>query len=120
MEQNGADELLVLDEAGELLLARVVGPLSVDWAIPVTDATPLSGIVTDFDGDNEQEFVLFTKEDGRLTAVSSIGEIDRTAVVGEVYVPIPIGNVDPGEGQEIAAYPLIQGVGDVVMTASEG
>ena len=117
VEQNGVDELVVLDETGELLLARVVGPLSVDWTLQVTDASPLSGLVTDFDGDNEEEFVLFTKEDGGLTAVSPRGDIDRTAVVGEVYVPIPIGNVDPGEGQEIAAYPLVQGVGNVVIGA---
>ncbi|MGY5865514.1 MAG: hypothetical protein RTV41_12995 [Candidatus Thorarchaeota archaeon] len=117
VEQDGVDELVVLDETGELVLARVLGPLSVDWAIPVTDASPLSGLVTDFDGDDEDEFILFTKEDGGLTAVSAIGEIERTASVGEVYVPIPIGNVDPGEGQEIAAYPLVQGVGDAVIGA---
>ncbi len=117
VEQDGVDELVVLDEVGELLLARVNGPPSVDWIIQVTDASPLSGLVTDFDGDNEEEFILFTKEDGRLTAISANGDIDRTAVVGEVYVPIPIGNVDPGEGQEIAAYPLVQGVGDVVIGA---
>jgi hypothetical protein len=117
VEQNGVDELIVLDEVGELLLARVAGPPTVDWTVQVTDASPLSGIVTDFDGDNEDEFILFTKEDGGLTAVSANGEIDRTAIVGEVYVPIPIGNVDPGEGQEIAAYPLVQGVGDVVICA---
>ena len=117
VEQDDVDELAVLDESGELLLARVVGPLSVDWTIQVTDASPLSGLVTDFDGDNEEEFILFTKEDGGLTAISPNGDIDRTAVVGEVYVPIPIGNVDPGEGQEIAAYPLVQGIGDVVIGA---
>jgi hypothetical protein len=117
VEQDNTDELLVLDENGELILARVSGPLTIDWTLQVSDSTPLSGIVTDFDGDLEREFVLFTKEDGLLTAVSTTGEVDRTAEVGEVYIPIWIGNVDAGNGQEIAAYPIVQGVGDVVMGA---
>ncbi|MHA2602288.1 MAG: hypothetical protein AM324_009185, partial [Candidatus Thorarchaeota archaeon SMTZ1-83] len=117
VEQDGVDELLVLDESGQLVLARVVGPLSTDWAVQVSGSTPLSGIVTDFDGDLVDEFLLFTKEDGGLTAVSPEGEIVRAVVVGEVYVPISLGNVDPGQGQEVAAYPIVREVGDVVVGA---
>jgi len=117
VEQDGVYELLVLDESGQLVLARVIGPLSTDWAIQVSDLTPLSGIVTDFDGDLVDEFVLFTKEDGGLTAVTPEGEIVRTVVVGEVHVPISLGNIDPGAGQDIAAYPIVRNIGDVVVGA---
>ncbi len=116
-EQNGVDELLVLDESGELVLARVAGTLSADWAIQVSDSTPLSGIVTDFDGDLIDEFVLFTKEDGLLTAITTEGEIERAVEVGEVHVPVSLGNVDLGQGAEIAAYPLVRNVGDIVVGA---
>jgi hypothetical protein len=117
IEQDGIDELLILDESGELTLGRLNGPFAVEWTMQVSDSTPISGTIADFDGDSESEFILFTKEDGLLTAVSTTGQIDRTAEVGEIYVPISIGNVDAGNGQEIAAYPIIQGIGDIAIGA---
>ncbi|MHA2161477.1 MAG: hypothetical protein ACXABF_03575 [Candidatus Thorarchaeota archaeon] len=116
VDLDGIDELVVLHETGELSLTRVNGPLSIDWTIHVTDSTPLSGFATDFNGWPVDEFLLFTKEDGLLTVIFDDGEV-RTAEVGEVYVPIPIGDIDLGKGQEIAAYPVVVDVGRVVMGA---
>ncbi|MHA2206597.1 MAG: hypothetical protein ACXABC_12115, partial [Candidatus Thorarchaeota archaeon] len=113
---DGIDELVVLHDSGELMLTRVSATLEIDWTIHVTESTPLSAIETDFNGWPVNEFLLFTKEDGLLTVISDDGDT-RTAVVGEVHVPIPIGDVDLGKGQEIAAYPIVVDVGRTVLGA---
>ncbi|MFX1330070.1 MAG: hypothetical protein ACFE9W_00810 [Promethearchaeota archaeon] len=113
---DGIDELVVLHDSGELMLTRVGVTLEIDWSIYVTESTPLCAIETDFNGWPVNEFLLFTKEDGLLTIISNDGGV-RTAEVGEVYDPIPIGNVDPGSGQEIAAYPIVTDVGKAVIGA---
>ena len=113
---DGIDELVVLHDSGELMLTRVSTTLEIDWTIPVTSSTPLSAIETDFNGWPVNEFLLFTKEDGLLTIISDDGGV-RTAEVGEVYVPVPIGNIDAGSGQEIAAYPIVKDVGKAVIGA---
>ncbi|GAG75714.1 unnamed protein product, partial [marine sediment metagenome] len=95
---------------GELTLASIAGAISFDWSIEVSDSTAESAIKTDFDGDMEDEFILFTKEDELLTAISTEGKIERTAVVGEVQYPIVVGNIDLGLGQDIAAFPIRRGV----------
>jgi hypothetical protein len=113
---DSIDELVVLHDSGELMLTSVSGTFEIEWTIPVTGSTPLSAIETDFNGWPVNEFLLFTKEDGLLTIISDNGD-QRSAVVGEVYVPIPIGDVDPGKGIEIAAYPIVVDVGTVVIGA---
>jgi hypothetical protein len=113
---DGIDELVVLHDSGELMLTRISATLEVDWTIPVTGATPLCAIETDFNGWPVNEFLLFTKEDGLLTIISDDGD-QRSAVVGEVYVPIPIGDVDPGKGQEVAAFPIVTDIGKAVIGA---
>ncbi|MFW9860951.1 MAG: hypothetical protein ACFFEX_00400 [Candidatus Thorarchaeota archaeon] len=113
---DGIDELVVLHDSGELMLTKIGTTLEIEWTIQVTGSTPLSAIETDFNGWPVNEFLLFTKEDGLLTIISNDGDI-RTAVVGEVYVPIPIGDIDPGNGMEIAAYPIVTDVGKAVIGA---
>ncbi len=116
VEHDGIDELVVIHDSGELMLTRPGVTLEVDWTIQVTGSTPLSAIETDFNGWPVNEFLLFTKEDGLLTIISDDGDM-RTAVVGEVYDPIPIGDVDPGMGLEIAAYPIVTDVGEAAIGA---
>jgi hypothetical protein len=113
---DGIDELVVLHDSGELMLTSVSGTFEIEWTIPVSGSTPLSAIETDFNGWPVNEFLLFTKEDGLLTIISDDGD-QRSAVVGEVYVPIPIGDIDPGKGLEIAAYPIVVDVGRAVIGA---
>ncbi|TFG28115.1 hypothetical protein EU528_11760, partial [Candidatus Thorarchaeota archaeon] len=111
-DRNGdqIDELILHMDDGELTLVSIAGSLSSNWSTSISDATALSGIKTDFDGDMEDEFILFTSEDGLLTAISMDGVVERTAVVGEVNNPIIVGNVDLGLGQDIAAFPIQTGV----------
>ncbi|MFW9844910.1 MAG: hypothetical protein ACFFEV_10060, partial [Candidatus Thorarchaeota archaeon] len=111
-DTNGdqVDELMLQMDDGELTLVSIAGSLTSNWSVGVSDATALSGIKTDFDGDMEDEFILFTSEDELLTAVSKDGVVERTAIVGEVDNPIAVGNVDSGLGQDIAAFPILKGV----------
>jgi len=103
---SSTDELFILLSSGELLLASADTSLSILWNTPITGATPLSAAIADFDGDNEDEFVLFTDQDERLTSVSFGGEVEWTVKVGEVRNPLVIGDIDLVPGVEIAAYPF--------------
>ncbi len=100
-----SDELF-LKLAGELLLTDPGSTLSPIWSVPVTGAEPLSAIITDFDGDTQDEFILFTDQDELLTQVSFTGEVEWTVRVGEVYNPLLLGNIDSIPGEEIFAYPI--------------
>ncbi|MHA2206963.1 MAG: hypothetical protein ACXABC_13975, partial [Candidatus Thorarchaeota archaeon] len=55
---DGIDELVILHDGGELMLARVSGILAFDWTIHVSESTPLSAIETDFNGWSVNEFLL--------------------------------------------------------------
>jgi len=101
-----SDELFLALPTGELLLTDPSSTLSIIWTTSVTSATPLSAIVTDFDGDTLDEFILFTDQDELLTQVSLSGEVEWTVEVGEVYYPMLLGNIDLTPGVEIAAYPF--------------
>ncbi|MDH4213773.1 MAG: hypothetical protein OEV85_07620 [Candidatus Thorarchaeota archaeon] len=103
---SSTDELFILLSSGELLLTSADISLSTLWVTPITSATPLSATVADFDGDNQDEFVLFTDQDERLTSVSFGGEVEWTVKVGEVRNPLVIGNIDMVPGVEIATYPF--------------
>ncbi|MBN2229154.1 MAG: hypothetical protein JW779_06130 [Candidatus Thorarchaeota archaeon] len=100
------DELMVLLSSGELQLVSAETSLTTHWSIQVTGATPLSAVVTDFDGDTNEEFLLFTDQDELLTSVSLHGVVEWTVKVGEVRNPLVIGNIDVVPGAEIAAYPF--------------
>ncbi|MGD9396779.1 MAG: hypothetical protein PVJ05_10150 [Candidatus Thorarchaeota archaeon] len=103
---DSSDELFITLPAGELLLTDPGATLSVIWTTPITGATPISATITDFDGDLEDELILFTDQDELLTQVSFTGEVEWTVEVGEVYNPLILGNIDLTPGVEIAAYPF--------------
>lgn len=107
IDNDTLDELFLLSEAGELMLGHLDTSITIEWTANVTSSTPLSWMSADFDGDSEEELILFTDEDERLTAVSKLGEVEREVRVGEVHNPILIDSVDLGDGLEIAAFPLI-------------
>ena len=73
---DASEELFVLKSGGELSLYDPSSILSTIWSSFVTGAQPLSSIVADFDGDTEDEFLLFTDQDELLTSVSFEGVID--------------------------------------------
>ncbi|NHJ13549.1 MAG: hypothetical protein EAX95_07715 [Candidatus Thorarchaeota archaeon] len=101
----GADGVFIITSGGDLRLATLSSSLSTLWSTAITQASPLSMLVTDFDGDSKGEFVLFTDQDEMLTSVSIEGEIEWAVKIGEVHHPIAVGNIDLGFGTEIAAYP---------------
>lgn len=109
-EGDQIDELMLHMDDGTLSLANIAGPITFDWSIAVSDSTAINGLQTDFDGDLVDEFILFTKEDELLTAVSMDGEVERTAIVGAIANTFVVGNIDSGLGQDIAAYPVERGV----------
>ncbi|MFW9962858.1 MAG: hypothetical protein ACFFCX_04810 [Candidatus Sifarchaeia archaeon] len=90
----------------ELLLAELGSSLNVKWATPITGATPLSAMIANFDGDAYDEFLLFTDQDETLTQVNFRGRVEWIMVVGEVYNPLPLGDIDSIPGEEIAAFPF--------------
>jgi hypothetical protein len=100
------DELFILLNSGELRLTDATGSLFTLWSTSVSGATPLSATVADFDGDNKDEFLLFTDQDELLTSVSFSGIVEWTVKVGEVRNPLVIGDIDIVPGAEIAAYPF--------------
>ncbi|MFW9869456.1 MAG: hypothetical protein ACFFFO_07495 [Candidatus Thorarchaeota archaeon] len=100
-----SDELFIkLPE--ELLLGELSTTLVVSWSTPITGAAPLSAMIADFDGDTDDEFLLFTDQDELLTQVSYEGVVEWTVEVGEIYNPLLLGNIDSIPGVEIAAYPI--------------
>ncbi len=103
---DATDELFVLLSNGESLAASMTSSINPIWITPITGATPLSLLTSDFDGDMRNELLVFTDQDERLTVLSMTGEIERTIQVGEVHYPFEVGNIDLGPGTEIGAFPI--------------
>jgi hypothetical protein len=103
---DATEELFVLLGSGELRLTDAGVSLSTLWSTSVSSATPLSAAVADFDGDSNNEFLLFTDQDELLTSVSFSGVVEWTVRVGEVRNPLVLGDIDMVPGEEIAAYPF--------------
>ncbi|MFW9815760.1 MAG: hypothetical protein ACFFEW_07515 [Candidatus Thorarchaeota archaeon] len=102
---DGIDDLFI-KLPNDLLLAEFGSSLITRWTTPITGATPLSATVADFDGDAMDEFILFTDQDEILSQVSFTGVVEWIMVVGEVYNPLVLGNIEQTPGVEIAAYPF--------------
>ncbi|MFQ5833246.1 MAG: hypothetical protein ACE5H4_11120 [Candidatus Thorarchaeota archaeon] len=107
VDADGVDELCYLDDSGNATLYELSTTAVQLWSVYVSEAIPRSGIVLDFDGDGEEEFVISTSDD-RLTAVSFSGTIDYSASVGIAFNMAPIGNVDVGAGEDIVAFPIFK------------
>jgi hypothetical protein len=107
VDDDGADELSFLDEGGNASLFELSTTAVQSWTVYVSDAIPRSGIVLDFDGDGENEFVISTSDD-ILTAISFSGTIDYRANPGIAFNMAPIGNVDVGSGEDIVAFPIFK------------
>ncbi|MFW9799824.1 MAG: hypothetical protein ACFFD9_05275, partial [Candidatus Thorarchaeota archaeon] len=107
IDEDGVDELSYLDDSGNATLYELSTAAAQLWTVYVSEAIPRSGIVLDFDGDGEEEFVISTSDD-RLTAVSFSGTVDYSASVGIAFNMAPIGNVDVGAGQDIVAFPIFK------------
>jgi hypothetical protein len=103
---DNSDELM-LKTPGELILTDPGATLTALWSTPVTGAQPLSALISDFDGDTRDEFIMFTDQDEQLTQYSLYdGALEWTVRVGEVYNPLLLGDIDSIPGDEIAAYPF--------------
>ena len=105
VDNDGVDELSVLDASGNLSLYELSTTADQSWTVYVSDAFPRSGIVLDFDGDGEDEFVISTSDD-LLTAISFSGTIDYRSNPGIAFNMALIGNVDVGAGEDIVAFPI--------------
>ncbi|MFW9811507.1 MAG: Ig-like domain-containing protein [Candidatus Thorarchaeota archaeon] len=107
VDEDGVDELSFLDAGGNASLYELTTTAVQSWTVFVSDAIPRSGIVLDFDGDGEDEFVISTSDD-LLTAISFSGTIDYAAYPGIAFNMAPIGNVDVGAGEDIVAFPIFK------------
>ncbi|MHA2064653.1 MAG: hypothetical protein ACXABY_09795, partial [Candidatus Thorarchaeota archaeon] len=107
VDNDGLDELSYLDASGNASLYELTSTAVQSWSVYVSEAIPRSGIVLDFDGDGEMEFVISTSDD-LLTAISFDGTIDYRANAGIAFNMAPIGNVDVGAGEDIVAFPIFK------------
>ncbi|MHA1943476.1 MAG: hypothetical protein ACW96M_03670, partial [Candidatus Thorarchaeota archaeon] len=107
VDEDGVDELSFIDAGGNASLYELSTTAVQSWTVFVSDAIPRSGIVLDFDGDTENEFVISTSDD-LLTAISFSGTIKYTANPGIAFNMAPIGNVDVGAGEDIVAFPIFK------------
>jgi hypothetical protein len=94
VDSDGVDELSYLDDSGNATLLELSTTAVQSWTVYVSEAIPRSGIVLDFDGDGEKEFVFSTSDD-LLTAISFGGTIDyRACSFPDIQSSKHIGN-DP-------------------------
>ncbi|MFX1417159.1 MAG: hypothetical protein ACFFC0_10130, partial [Promethearchaeota archaeon] len=107
VDADGVDELSYLDNGGNATLFELSSTATQSWTVFVSEAIPRSGVVLDFDGDGEEEFVISTSDD-QLTAVSFDGSIDYSATVGIAFNLASVGNVDVGDGEDIIAFPIFR------------
>ncbi|MGD9381682.1 MAG: hypothetical protein PVI03_04485, partial [Candidatus Thorarchaeota archaeon] len=107
VDDDGVDELSYLDDGGNATLYELSSTAVQLWSVYVSDAIPRSGIILDFDGDGEKEFVISTADD-LLSAISFDGTIDYRANTGIAFNMAPIGNVDVGAGDDIVAFPIFK------------
>ncbi len=108
-DSDGTDDIISPDYfTGNLIRITLANPIIVEWEVTISDSEFLSSVIVDFDGDSEDEFAVFTKEDETLRIFSLDGAIERTMIIGKGYGSLKLGNVDLGYGEEIVVYPLIQ------------
>ncbi len=109
LEPDGLDDLFMVDTDGLLSLMRLGPSLDVEWTVSIGDATPSGYAIADFDGFNGPELVVFTKQDKTLHSITLSDQTLRDIVLARaVYNPVPVGNVDPGGGEDIAAFPVLE------------
>jgi len=108
VDNDATDELFIKSTSGEISLIQFDPFFSIEWNTTITNSNPLASIIIDFTGDGFEELAVFTDEDESLTTISFQGVVSRELFVGEVHGAFPIGNIDAGEGYEIAAYPIIK------------
>jgi hypothetical protein len=107
VDSDGIDEISCIDDSGNATLYELSSSISQSWTVFVSEAVPRSGVVLDFQGDGENEFVIATSDD-QLTAVGFDGVVDYSATVGIAFNMAPIGNVDVGPGEDIVAFPIFR------------
>ena len=107
VDSDGTDEIACLDDSGNATLYELSSSISQSWTVFVSEAVPRSGVVLDFEGDGESEFVISTSDD-QLTAVGFDGAVDYSATVGIAFNMVPVGNVDVGPGEDIVAFPIFR------------
>ena len=109
---EGQEELFLHLTTGELEMAAVKpqADLSFQWSVTLGSSIPTGYTVANFDGNDIDDLVIFTKQDKMMWVVNFDGRLTRTLKVGTyVFNPISIGNVDLGGGDEIAAFPSMLG-----------
>ncbi|MFX1472138.1 MAG: FG-GAP repeat domain-containing protein [Promethearchaeota archaeon] len=107
IDNDGVDELSYIDDSGNATLHELASTAVKLWSVYVSEAVPRSGIVLDFDGDGEMEFVISTSDDF-LTAIGFDGRIDYRANVGTAFNMATIGDIDVGTGEDILAFPIFK------------
>ena len=108
IDADGMDEMIAISTAGVASLIEFHPTLSIEWNTTISDSNPTVSLVTDFLGEGVDQLALFTDEDERLTIIDFTGKVHRDLYIGEVRGAFAIGNVDAGNGNEIAAFPIIK------------
>ena len=107
MDTDYTDELLFFDNVGNVSLFDFSYAEIRRWTVFVSEAGPLSSALLDYDGDGSDEFLISTSDD-KLTAIGLGGVQDYQAAAGMLFNMINIGNVDPGLGEDLAAFPILR------------
>jgi len=107
VDSDGADELFVFEESGNVSLCDLAYGTPRRWSVFVSEAFPTSEIILDYDGDGLEEFLIATSDD-MLTAISFQGIVDYHAKVGMIYNMVNVNNIDIGAGEDIVAFPVLR------------
>ena len=106
-DADSTDEILIVDNVGNVSLLDTSYTQITRWTTFVSEASPLSSALLDYDGDGVDEFLLSTSDD-TLTAISLTGVVEYQARVGMLFNMMNVGNVDPGSGEDVAAFPILR------------
>lgn len=101
------DEVFILSSTGRVYHYEFWPTIDPIWNVQITESSPHLMTNYDFNGDADQELIIFTEQDESMTTITLDGEIYSYNKVGEVYDVVPIGDIDDGEGMDFAAYPVI-------------
>lgn len=108
-DSNGVDDMFIITMDGELIALSIDSEVTIHWMMPFGKSSLTGYVFSDFDGNGREDLVLFTHQDKKLKCIDTRGFITREIALAEIVInPVNIGSVDPGLGEEIAAYPIIK------------
>lgn len=101
------DELFLVSTTGALSLNEVDGSFTSHWSVDIGTSDPIGYAILDFDGVDNDELIVLTRQDKKLRSIDINGTLTREVALGvTMRNPIAIGDVDLGRGEDVAVYPI--------------